>query len=405
MRISSWGGPFLHVRAVSVVAVALSLLMVVALTGCPRKNAGAAGKAPAGPVPVRVASVTQKTVPVQVKVFGTIEANQSVSVRTLITAELLKVNFIEGQDVRKGDVLFTLDARPFESALRQSEAQLARDTALAENAKTEADRAERLFKEGAFTREQFENARAQATATAATVRADAAAVENARTQLGYCVVRAPFDARAGRQLVDPGNLIKANDTVVVVLNQVTPIFCTFAVPEQHLAAVQAYMAQGPLQVVADLPGSKSSATGRVTFIDNTIDRTTGTFVVRATFENADRRLWPGQFVNVTLVLTNQPDAVVVPSQALQAGQQGTYVFVVRPEQTVEMRPVVVGRSINGDTVVEKGLQPGETVVTDGQLRLTPDAKVEVRKNLLPAEAGPVAPGTGEAPAAAKGSGR
>jgi multidrug efflux system membrane fusion protein len=331
-------------------------------------------------VPVTVSTVIQKTVPIQLRAIGNVEAYSTVSVKSQIGGELIRIHFKEGQDVKKGDILFTIDPRPYEAALKQAEANLARDTAQLENARVDARRYGELVSKGYVAQQQYDQIQTNAAALEATVLADKAAVENAKLQLSYCFIHFPIDGRTGSLLSHQGDMIKANaDNPMVVINQIQPIYVTFSIPEQHLQQIKRYMAEGKLKGEAIIPGDENSPVqGIVTFVDNTVDTSTGTIKLKGTFENKGKRLWPGQFVNVVLTLTTQPDAIVVPSQAVQTGQQGLYVFVVKSDLTVESRPVVTGRNLDGEVVIEKGLEPGEQVVTDGQLRLVPGAKVEIK---------------------------
>lgn len=353
------------------------VVCLAVLAGCSTKQAA---PGPPPPVPVRVAKVAQQTVPVSVAAIGNVEAYSTVSIKAQVSGQLNTVLFRQGQDVKKDNVLFEIDRRPFEAALAQAEGNLARDRAQAQNAKVQAERYAKLFAEGVAPREQYDSMTANAQALEAAVRADEAAVEKARLDLQYCTIRSPIDARTGDLMVYPGNLVKANDVpILVVLNQITPIYVNFAVPEQYLADVKKYMTRGRLKVGAMIPDDpQHPEQGTLTFVDNTVDATTGTIKLKATFTNLQRRLWPGQFVNVTLILTEQPNAVVVPAPALQTGQSGTFVFVVKTDQTVESRSVTPGRTVQGLTIIEKGLAPGEVVVTDGQLRLVPGAKIQVK---------------------------
>jgi len=289
------------------------------------------------------------------------------------------VYFQEGQDVKKNDLLFKIDPRPYEAALRQAEATLARDLAQAKNADEQARRYEILVQKNYVSKDQYEQLRANADALAAAVEADKASVENSRLQLAYCTIRSPISGRAGTVLVNAGNVVKASDVAMTTINQILPIYVTFSVPEQNLADIKRYMAKGELTVEAVVPGDETHlARGDLTFIDNTVDSTTGTIKLKGTFENRDRRLWPGQFVNVVLTLTIERNAVIMPSAAAQAGQQGQYVFVVKPDLTVESRPVSISRTYGDFAVVAQGVTPGEKVVTDGQLQLFPGAHVEVK---------------------------
>lgn len=334
------------------------------------------------PVPVSAAGVIQKTVPVQIKAIGNVEPYSTVSVKSQIGGILTRVHFKEGQDVKKGDLLFTIDPRRYEAALKQAEANLAKDIAQLENARKEVSRYEELVKKGYVAQEQYDQVLTNATALESTVNADKAVVENARLQLKYCYIYSPVNGRTGDLIVNEGNLIKANDdNPMVTINQIQPIYVNFSVAEQYLSEIKKYMSSSRLKVEVVIGKDESHPeTGILTFMDNTVDTTTGTIKLKATFPNRERRLWPGQFVDAIMTLTAQPDAVVVPSQAIQTGQSGLYIFVIKNDLTVESRPVVVARSLNGETVIEKGLRPGEKVVTDGQLRLVPGAKVEIKSS-------------------------
>lgn len=331
-------------------------------------------------VPVTVATVVQKTIPVQINAIGNVEAYSIASVKSQIGGVLTRVHFREGQDVNRGDLLFTIDPRPYEVALKQVEANLAKDNAQLENARKEVSRYEELVKKGYVAQQQYDQISTNAAALEATVNADNALVENARLQLKYCYIYSPINGRTGNLIVNEGNLIKANaDSPIVVINQIQPIYVTFSVPEQYLGEIKKYMSSGKLKVKVVIgKDEKHPEAGVLTFVDNTVDTSTGTIKLKATFTNRDRRLWPGQFVDVVMTLTVRPDAVVVPSQAIQTGQKGLFVFVIKPDLTAESRPVVTGLTFEEETVVEKGLQSGERVVTDGQMRLFPGAKVELK---------------------------
>ncbi len=330
-------------------------------------------------VPVTAAKAVEKDVPVQVKAIGNVESYSTVTVKTLVDGEIQKAYFTQGQDVHKGQLLFSIDPRPFKATLQQAEANLARDKAQELNAQQQLQRNAQLEKSGIISKDQYDQFQTNAAALEASVHADQAAVEQAKIQLGYCSIYSPIEGRTGSLLVYPGNLVKTNDTSLVVINQVRPIYVEFSVPEQYLGQVKEYQARSPLHVLASIPnGGGKPSEGRLTFINNTVDSTTGTIMLKATFSNGDHRLWPGQFVNVTINLTSQPNATVVPSEAVQTGQQGKYIYVVKPNLTTELRPVEVGNTVNGMTVIEQGIKPGETVVTNGQLRLYPGAKVSVK---------------------------
>ena len=341
------------------------------------------GEAPA--VPVTIAQVQQKPMPIAISVIGTVEAYSNVAVHAQITGELTSVAFKEGDDVKKGQVLFTLDRRPLDAGLQQAQANLERDLAQAANAKAQSARYQDLAARGIATREQVDQMTTNAAALDATVGADRAAVENAKIQLQYATIAAPISGRTGALMVHAGNLVRANDTLpLVVINQVSPIYVSFAIPESQLPAFKRYMTQGTVRVQAQPPNETSDpSAGRITFVDNAVDQTTGTIKIKGTFPNDNHRLWPGQFVNVVVTLTTDPSAVVVPSAAVQTGQQGQYVFVVKPDHTVELRPVTVARASDKETVLKDGLRPGETVVTDGQLRLTPGALITVKESTAP----------------------
>jgi len=343
----------------------------------PETGRGSGGR-PA--VPVIVARVSQKNMPVQLEVVGSVEAYSTVSIRTQVTGTITQVHFKEGQDVKQGDLLFTIDTRPFEAVLKQSEANLARDAAVLANAREQARRYSELVKKQYVSQEQYDQVKTNADALEASVDADKAAIENARVQLSYCRIFSPVTGRTGILLVNEGNLVRTNDAAALVtINQVSPIYVTFAVPEQNLPEIKNRLNVGKLRVQAIIPQNEERPEeGDLSFIDNTVDRTTGTIKLKGTFANGNRRLWPGQFVKAVLKLSEQPDALVIPSQAVQTGQDGQHVFVVKDDYGVEVRPVVISRSLNGDSVVVKGLQLGENVVTDGQFLLGPGSKVQVK---------------------------
>ena len=397
-------------------AAGLGLLVTLALVAgaCSKKaeskaepKSGAQQRQPA--VPVAVAAVEQKSMPIQIQAIGSVEAYTVVSVKAQVGGELMRVHFKEGQDVKKGDMLFTIDRRPFQAALAQAqatmaqhqaqvlqaEANMARDHAQLENARVEEARYKKLVAGGFVAREQYDQfltalktseatveADQAAVATArALVRADEQLVETARLNLAYTEIRSPVDGRTGSLMLHEGNVVRSggtSDSTLLVINQIQPIYVSFTVPQQQLSEIKKYMQAGTLSVEALPAGEKRPERGVVTFVDNAIDPATGTVRLKASFPNTERRLWPGQFANVTLTLTVDPNALVVPSQAVQTGAQGPFVYVVKPDSTVEGRRVVVARTQGSDTVIASGLQAGEQVVTDGQPRLSPGAKVEVR---------------------------
>lgn len=334
----------------------------------------------AAAVPVAVGKVVQKTMPVDLRVIGAVEPQKTVEIRAQLTGLLMTIGFREGDDVKQGDVLFTLDRRPLDAALKQAEANLQRDIAQSANADVQAQRLTDLAARGIVSRDQLDTQKATAAALAGTIEADRAAVDNAKIQIDYASITAPLNGRTGRLMVHEGSLIRANDTTpMVVINQLSPINVTFAIPEAQLAPLKRYLQEGGVGIDVAPPSDNSSKSrGTVTFIDNTVDPTTGTIKVKGTFPNTDRLLWPGQFVNVVLTLATDKDAIVAPTTAVQSGQDGQYVFVIKKDQSAELRPVEVGRTVGTETIVTKGLQADEVVVTDGHLRLTPGAKVTIR---------------------------
>jgi len=385
--------------------------------------------------PVAVGSVIQKDVPVQIITIGNVEPYASVAVKSMVSGRVTKAAFREGQDVQKGDLLFVVDSRPFEAAVKQAEAILEKDLSAvrqaqanrlsnaselkhaeailtkdqveAKTARVQAERYGELVSKGNVSRNDYDQVKTKADALDAVVQADEAGVdaaraalkasdaaleyaeaavrasraslENAKLQLEYCYIHSPLDGRTGNVHVKEGNIIKANDAALVDIHQIHPIYVSFSIPEQDLDEIKRQMVKGELKVEARIPGDAGPPeAGRLTFVDNAVDRTTGTIRMKGTFPNEGNRLWPGLFVDVVLILDTEKDATVVPSEAVQMGQEGPYAFVVTPELTAEYRKLVVGRSLNGETVVTKGLAPGERVVTDGSLRLVPGARVEIK---------------------------
>jgi len=403
--------------------VAGALLAGPLLTACNKGTDPATATSPPPGVPVTAADVVTRDVPLQVRAIGNVQALASVSVQSMINGEVLQVHFAEGQEVLAGAPLFTIDPRQLQAALlqaqatlaqhramvKQAQAILAKDTAELENARVEEQRYKKLLAGDFVAREQYDQILTKERSLSATiaadqasietaealVRADEASVENVRVQLSYTEIRAPIGGRTGNLLLNRGNVVKANDVPnpMVVINQIHPIYVAFSVPEAQLAEIKRYRAVGDLPVEARVPSAAGGvARGKVTFVNNTVDPTTGTIQIKATFSNDDNALWPGQFVNVALILARQPGALVVPAQAVQSGQKGQFVFVVKADQTVEARPVVTGASDGSDVVIASGVRAGERVVTDGQLRLLPGTRVEV-KPATPAPA-PAATKTG-----------
>ena len=380
--------------------------------GAPGARAGGGGRrGGGGPVPVVTARAQAKSVPVNIPAVGTAEPLTTVQVRAQVTGQLSDVHFAEGQEIRKGQLLFTIDPRPFQAALQQAEAVLARDTATAKNAEQQNARYEDLYKRGLIARDQYETQTASAQALQATLAADRAAVDNAKLNLNYTRILAPMSGRTGALGIHVGDLVRANDaTPLVVINQVSPIYVTFSVPGRYLGEIRRYQAQKPLLVQARgqapiAPGAQAPEptapapslgqdvapgqgatmpgkpglieTGRVSFIDNTVDPATGTIKMKGTFQNADQGLWPGLFVQVTLSLTSEEGVIVVPATAVQPSASGQFVYVVNAERAAEVRQVQVARQFGEEMIIARGLAAGEEVVTDGQLRLTPGAQVSI----------------------------
>lgn len=432
-------------RGPAIALLALALAAFLSILGCSSSGPAAAAKGggfkggrggDGGPVPVLVAMVSQKDVPINIDVIGNVEAYSTITVKAQVGGELKKVSFQEGDYVKKGDLLFTIDPRSFQAqvtqaqaqssqaqanlardtaALGQTEANLARDNANEKYARDQATRYEKLLSQGVVSREQADQMRSSADALAQTVAADKAAIESAKAQimaskatvenasaaidnakllLEDTAIKSPIDGRTGNIAVKQGNIVAANTTDLMTITQVKPIYVTFSVPEAQLSDIKKYMGQGQLHVNATPQEDGASLeSGVLTFVDNTVDATTGTIKLKGTFQNEDNKLWPGQFVRVSLRLTMRPNAVVVPNQAVQTGQDGQFVYVVKPDKTVEMRPVVTSTRVDQELVIDRGLEPGETVVTEGQLRLTPNSRVQIQG----------APGGGRERAASKAS--
>jgi multidrug efflux system membrane fusion protein len=358
----------------------VTLVASVALAGCSKDETKAAASAPPPGVPVSVATVVQKDMPVVIRAIGNVEAIEKVEIKSQITGQVVAVHFKEGDDVKKGQLLFEMDPRQPKADLARAEGTLLRDQAQAKNARSQAERYARLLKEGVVSAQEFDRFTSEADAAEAAVAADKAAVEQAKLQLTYTSIYAPVSGRTGNLMIKLGNIIKANEPAMVMINQISPIAVTFSIPEQQLSDVKRYMNAG-LRVEALLPGTdQTPLRGELKFIDNAVDPATGTIKLKGDFANADRKLWPGQFVDIQLTLTTTTNALVVPTQAVQTGQQGQYVFIIKPDMTADMRPVVVQRTMGSDTVVQSGVQPGDRVVTDGHLRLQKGAKVEVKQS-------------------------
>jgi membrane fusion protein, multidrug efflux system len=333
------------------------------------------------PVLVNVATVAKETVSMRLTAIGNVEAYSTVALKARVDGQIVEVNFKEGAPVRKGEVLFRIDPRPYEAALRQAEANALRDAAARDQARSQDRRYQELLEKNFVSKEAYAQIRTNAETAAAVAKASQAALENARLNLEYCTIRSPLDGFVGKVLLQAGNLVKANDVnPLVVINQVRPIYVNFAVPEQNLPDVRKYMAQALLEVEV-LPPDPSQAhpKGRLMFVDNAVDPSTGTIRLRAQFANDDAALWPGQFVNVSVRLYDEADAIVIPSAAVQTGPEGQYVYVVSAEMSAELRRIGVSRTEGERAVVAQGLQVGERVVTQGQLRLGPKVRVQIAK--------------------------
>jgi multidrug efflux system membrane fusion protein len=339
-------------------------------------------KAPKGPpaIPVTVAPVRQEMVPFRLLAIGNVEAYATVSVKARVDGQIVEVGFKEGESVPRNRVLFNIDPRPYAAALRQAEANFLRDTAQKDQARSQEQRYKDLLEKNFVSKEAYAQIRTNADTAEAVAQGSRAALDNAKLNVEYCTIRSPIEGYAGKIQIQLGNLVRASDPLaLVVINQVHPIYVNFSVPEQDLLAVRGYMSSGPLAVQALAPGSdKPAASGTLVFVDNAVDPSTGTIKLRAQFKNSENALWPGQFVNIRITLYDQKDALVVPSRSVQTGPAGQYVFVVKPDMTTELRKITVARTEGDNAVIASGLQKGEQVVTQGQLRLGAGAKVLVK---------------------------
>jgi multidrug efflux system membrane fusion protein len=366
------------------------ILLAIFAAGCAKEQAAPTTRPP---TPVNVGKVTQKTMPVQLTAVGNVESITSVQIRAQVAGVVQEVRFNEGDFVKKGQVLLTIDPRPYQVALDQSQATLARDKATAINNRAQAERYRKLLADGVVPASEVDSYTSAADSSDAVLKSDQAAIDSAKLNLEYCTINSPIDGRTGSIMVKAGNLVKVADVPIVVVNQVNPIYVNFTVPQQYWGAIQDDMAHGTLRVKATIPQSAGTPIdGKLTFIDNSVDVATGTIHLRGTFDNPSNRLWPGLFVSTLLTLAEDPNTTVVPAPAIVTTQQGSYVYVVKPNNTVEQRTVVPIRTVDSDTAIDKGVQPGETVVIDGQVNLVPGAKIEIKNgNSGPAAASAGAP--------------
>lgn len=371
-RFSAWG-----------VGAVLLGLATLSLPACEKQVSGRP-QPRAEAVPVLAEPVVREDVPVTMRAIGTVEAYRTVAVGSRVTGTLVRVHFREGAEVRRDDILFTVDPRPYEIALRAAEADLAQVTARARTAALDAERSRSLFGQSLISRQEHDRLAAAAAVESAAVLSRKADLETARLNLDYCAIRSPISGRTSNLLVHEGNLVRSNVAEpLVVINQVEPIYVSFSIPERRLPEVMRRMREsGPLPVEARPSEAEGGpAMGKLAFVNNAVDPESGTILMKAEFANADGSLWPGEFVEVTLFLTRRFGAVVVPTVAVQSGQQGDYCIVVNSDQTTEIRPVVISTRLDGKAIVESGLEPGETVVTDGHLRIAPGGKVAIRSGL------------------------
>ena len=373
--VSAGGRLRLVVAAVALVAAAVALGLYFTNDSRAKEK-----RSPSGPVaiPVAVAAAVQQSIPVRLQAIGNVEAFSTVALKARVDGQIVAVNFTEGQEVKKGDVLFRIDPRPYQAALRQAEANALRDAAARDQARSQERRYQELLDKNFVSKEAYAQIATNTQVAEANAKASQAALENAQLSLAYCTIASPIDGYTGKVLLQVGNLVKANDVVsLVVINQVKPVYVSFAVPEQQLPTVRKYLALGALAVQAVGGGDAVLAQGELIFVDNAVDPSTGTIRMRAQFDNRDASLWPGQFVNVSVKLYDQTDAILIPARAVQTGPAGPYVYVVKDDMTAELRKITVERG-EGERAVIKGLAGGERVVTRGALRLAPGARVEIR---------------------------
>lgn len=354
----------------------LFLLVLVLLSAACAKPQEKPGQRP--PAPVSVAAAVRGDVPVRLSAVGSVEATETVAIRPQISGELVEVFFKEGQDVVRGQRIFMIDPRPYQAALKKAESNLVRNRVVMENARRDYERYAQLVKDGIVTQEQAEGYRTRAESAAADLDADRATVENARVQLSYCTIMAPISGRTGNLAITRGNVVEANKTSLVSINSIAPINVTFSIPEKELPELRRRLSAGVINIEAELPGGVKER-GRLSFIDNAVDAATGTIRLKGLFANPGRLMWPGQFVQVNITMSERKGAVTVPASALQTGQKGPYLLVVKPDLTTEVRQVVAGPTDHGVTVIESGLNLEEKVVTEGQMRVVPGGSVVIKE--------------------------
>lgn len=364
-------------KQLHIFAIILSIF-IICTSSCTSKKEKPKSKPP---VSVKVAKANLKDLPVQIKSIGSVEAFASVAIKSQVNGQIARIHFVEGSDVLKGTLLVSLDKEPFQALLQQAEATLVKDQAEAKFAREQAERYKGLAKEGIVTKDQYELFRSTAESLAATVAADRASIKNAKIQLEYCSIRSPISGRTGGVAIQAGNLVKANDLPIVTINQISPINVTFSLPEKRLAEIRRAITGGHLKIVASIPEEPTGyEEGTINFMDNFIDAATGMIKLKGTFVNKSHKLWPGQFADVLITLAIRKNAVVVPIQAVQTGQQGDYLYVVTSDNKVELRQITA-LAAGEEAIVVKGIAAGETVVIDGQLRLTPGTIVDTGEKL------------------------
>jgi membrane fusion protein, multidrug efflux system len=367
----------------------MALIFAVIAAGCNRQTETSFERPPA---PVTVAAAIARDVPVYIEAVGKTVAREVVSIQPQVSGRITQIHFTDGADVKRGDVLFTIDPRPYQAELKQAEANLGQAEANLSLAKVNFDRVERVSDPRAVSRQDYDSKKSAVQTAEAAVQQNRAAVENARLNLEYCTIRSPINGRAGQRMVDAGNVVSANNGSLLVIQRLDPIYADFTVTESDLGAVQRNMAKEALNVEVWLPDDGTEARlGKLTFLDNAVQEGTGTVKLRATLANADRRFWPGRFAKVRLILRTQRDAVLVPAGVAQLSAKGSFVYVIKPDSTAELRPVKVGQAQGDLVVIESGLKADERVVVSGQLGVTPGGKVRVIQPANPAENAPTNP--------------